>query len=396
MKTVAVLLLIIMLLPLSGCWDSVELDQLAMVLLIGVDTDPMGDGFEVTVHVLNVAAGTASGTAGGTGGGGGSKNISQTLTLSARGQTISDATRNLRGRVQGRFSFHHVRVVLIGEDLARKGLQPVLDFLFRAPEIRLTSYLLVCQGTAREMMLLAPEISGTLDEELRGLIEMQGEWSKAYTPRLLEFCANYGDNGIQPVAGRLINLTYRTPVQPDTDEQQTKTSIIEGLAVFRDDQLRGWLTGTETIGFSYLIGKGGAMVLVVPWHAAKISIELAPESCNLRYIAGSNPPRFQVNLAATGQVMDYTGEIEFTPTLLTELEALAAAMLGDLLMKTVEKAREMETDFLGYGSIISRQDPRQWQALNKKWPETLHAVDTDIEVKFTLRHTGVTRSPLTR
>ncbi|MDD3074550.1 MAG: Ger(x)C family spore germination protein, partial [Eubacteriales bacterium] len=170
MKTVAVLLLIIMLLPLSGCWDSVELDQLALVLLIGIDTDPMGDGFEVTVHVLNVAAG-------GTGGGGGSKNISQTLTLSARGQTLSDATRNLRGRVQGRFSFHHVRVVLIGEDLARKGIQPVLDFLFRAPEIRLTSYLLVCQGTAREKMLLAPEISGTLDEELRGLIEMQGEWS---------------------------------------------------------------------------------------------------------------------------------------------------------------------------------------------------------------------------
>ncbi|HBS93757.1 MAG TPA: hypothetical protein DEA85_07040 [Firmicutes bacterium] len=56
----------------------------------------------------------------------------------------------------------------------------------------------------------------------------------------------------------------------------------------------------------------------------------------------------------------------------------------------------METDFLGYGSVISRQDPRQWQALNKKWRETLHAVGTDIEVKFTLRHTGVTRSPLTR
>ncbi|HCX78166.1 MAG TPA: Ger(x)C family spore germination protein, partial [Firmicutes bacterium] len=64
MKTVAVLLLIIMLLPLSGCWDSVELDQLALVLLLGIDTDPMGDGFEVTVHVLNVAGGTASGAAG--------------------------------------------------------------------------------------------------------------------------------------------------------------------------------------------------------------------------------------------------------------------------------------------------------------------------------------------
>ncbi|HBS92536.1 MAG TPA: hypothetical protein DEA85_00840, partial [Firmicutes bacterium] len=185
----------------------------------------------------------------------------------------------------------------------------MLDFLFRAQEIRLTSYLLVCQGTAREKMLLAPEISGTLDEELRGLIEMQGEWSKAYTPRLLEFCANYSDSGIQPVAGRIIKLTYRTPVQPDSNEQQTKTAIIEGLAVFRDDQLRGWLTGTETIGFRYLIGKGGTMVLVVPWHAAKISIELSPESCNLQYIAGSNPPRFKVSLAAIGQVMDYTGDI---------------------------------------------------------------------------------------
>lgn len=397
MKTLAVILLIVMLLPLAGCWDRVELDKLAIVLLLGIDTDPLGDGFEVTVHVLNVAAGPGGQAGGASGDGGGAgKSISQTLTLSARGQTISDATRNLRGRVQGRFSFHHVRIVLIGEDLARKGIKPVLDLLFRAPEIRLTSYLVVCQGSARDKMLLAPEITGTLDEELRGLIEMQGEWSKGYTPRLLEFCTNYADKGIQPVAGKLIKLTYRTPLQPDSSGEQTKTAILEGLAVFCDDQLRGWLTGTETIGFRYIIGKGGNMALVVPWHGAKISIELSPESCSLDYIAGSTPPRFRVSLTASGQITEYTGEIEFTPSLLAELEALAAAMLGDLLLKTVEKAREMETDFLGYGAVIQRQDPRQWQALNKKWRETLQAVETDIEVKFSLIDTGVTRSPLPR
>ncbi|MDD4658605.1 MAG: Ger(x)C family spore germination protein [Eubacteriales bacterium] len=398
MKTLAVLLLVVMLLPMAGCWDRVELDKLAIVLLLGIDTDPLGDGFEVTVHVLNVAAGPGgqAGSSGDGGGGSSGKSISQTLILSARGQTISDATRNLRGRVQGRFSFHHVRIVLIGEDLARKGIKPVLDLLFRASEIRLTSYLLVCQGSAREKMLLAPEITGTLDEELRGLVEMQGEWSKGYTPRLLEFCSNYADMGVQPVAGKLIKLTYRTPLQPGSSELETKTAIIEGLAVFCDDQLHGWLTATETIGFRYIIGKGGTMTLAVPWHGAKISIELAPESCSFDYIAGSSPPRFRVSLTASGQISEYTGEIKFTPPLLAELEALAADMLGDLLLKTVEKAREMETDFLGYGAVIQRQEPRQWQALNKKWRETLQAVETDIEVRFSLIDTGVTRSPLTR
>lgn len=396
MKAVAFLLLLVMLLPLSGCWDRVELDKLAIVLLIGIDTDPLGDGFEVTVNVLNAAAAPSGQTGGGANGGGDGKKISQTLTLSARGQTLSDATRNLRARVQGRFSFHHVRVVLIGEDLARKGIKPVLDFLFRAPEIRLTAYLLICQGAARDKMLLAPETSGTLDEELRRLIEIQGDWSKGYTPRLLEFCTKYADSGIQPVAGKLTKLAYRTPVQPDSEEPQTKTAIIEGLAVFRDDQLRGWLTGTETIGFRYLTGESGAMILVAPWHGAKVSIELASESCCLDYIAGSMPPRFRASLTASGQITEYTGEIEFTPALMAELEALAADMLGDLLRNTVEKAREMETDFLGYGAVISRQDPRRWQALNKKWRETLPAVDTVIEVKFSLINTGVTRSPLPR
>lgn len=392
MRFLAVLVLFSIIMSLSGCWDYVELDELALVLLMGFDLDPAGDGFEVTVHLLNIAAGNGASGTEQTG------SSSQTVTYTATGQTISDATRNLRGRVPGEFSFHHVRVILIGEELARKGIAPVLDLLIRAPEIRIISNLLICQGTAREVMMAAPEISESLEQELRGQILAQEEWSKGYSPELAEFVRNYLDRSAQPVAGRVFLNVFRTPLQSGQDEQQTSqaSTIIEGLAVFRDDQLVDWLTGTETIGYRYITGQGGTMALVVPWHAGLVTIELVPEFSRMEYISGSDPPGFRNTVHITGEIIEYTGAIEFTAPILNQLESVAAETVQDLLANTDRRARELNSDFLGYGAAISRQDPQRWQVLNKNWREIFPATQTDFVVNFNLKHTGATRKPPTR
>lgn len=392
MRSLAILLVFALTLSLSGCWDYAELDDLALILLIGFDLDPAGDGFEVTVHILNIAAGEGNGASGMEQGSG---NPSQTVTFTATGQTISDATRNLRGRVPGELSFHHVRLILIGEELARKGVAPVLDILIRAPEIRIISNLLICQGTAREVMMAVPEISETLDEDLRGQILVQEEWSKGYSPELVDFIRNYLDRSMQPVAGRVFLNFFRTPLQGGQDGQQISqaSTIIEGLAVFRDDQLVDWLTGTETIGYRYITGQGGTMALVVPWHAGLVTIELAPESSRLEYISGSDPPGFRCTMRATGEIIEYTGAIEFTAPALNQLESLVAKTLEDMLVNTDRRARELDSDFLGYGAAISRQDPRRWQVLNKNWRETFPTTRTEFVVQFNLKHTGATRMP---
>lgn len=396
-KFVMIVLLLAVSLNLSGCWDQIELDQIALVMLMGIDTNPIGDGFEVTVHVLNTAGDGKKAQEGSSGSSGGS----QTLTMSCRGQTVMDATRNLRGRIGGQFSFHHVRVILIGEDLARKGIDPVLDFLFRAPEIRFTNYLLVCQGSAKEIMTLAPELAGTLDEELRGVINNQEEWSKGYAPRLTEFYTSYLDQSAQPIAGRVFTIKPDTPLQPEGQGGQEQTGTgdsvtVEGLAVFRDAQLAGWLTGTETIGYRYITGQGGTMILVVPWRAGLAALEVTPDSQSMEYVPGSNPPHFRVHIKTSGILVEYTGKIKFTNQNVSELQALAGDTLRELMINTDKKAKELKSDFLGYGSTISRQDPKAWQTLNKKWRETFPAVSTEFNIQLNIKHTGPILTPPVR
>lgn len=398
MRFIAFFLIPLLLLPLSGCWDQLELEEVGLVVLMGIDTDPLGDGFEVTIHLFR----HGSGEEGATGGGG---TNATTVVVSGRGGTILDATRNLRGRVPAIMSFHHVRMIVVGEDLARKGVGPVLDFLIRTPEIRLGSHMIVAQGSARDLLTVRPEVDNSLNQELEGLINAQEEWSKGATPRVFEFVKEYLDVARQPVTARV--FTINPDVPPDTlrktqnqqgggqgQQEDQKVILMQGSAVFRDDRLVGWLTGTETMAYRLLNSQGGELLLVVPWRGAKIALEITALSSSVEYVRGSDPPLFRHTVNLNARVMEYTGYTQFSAARLRQLQSLSADTLRDILMNGAQRAKELDSDILGYGTAISRQDPKGWQQIKKDWRNTFSASRTEIDVFLLLVHTNMLRGPL--
>jgi spore germination protein KC len=396
MRLIVLLLIPLLFLPLSGCWDQVELEKVGLVVLMGIDTDPLGDGFEVTIHLLS--PGNSQEGAGGTN--------APTVVLSGRGGTILDATRNLRGRVPALLSFHHVRIIVVGEDLARKGLAPVLDFLIRTPEIRLGSYMIIAQGSARDILSIRPKVTTSLNQELEGLILAQDQWSKGTAPPVFEFVKDYLDGARQPVTARVLTIDPRIPPDnlrepqgqnaegPGQEGEHEEVVLLQGSAVFRDDRLVGWLTGTETMAYRLLTGERGEFLLVVPWRGARVSLEISVTSSNLEYIRGSQPPRFHHAVSLNARVMEYTGYTLFSAARLRQLQNLAADSISDLLRNGAERAKELDSDILGYGTAISHQDPTGWRGLKKDWRKTFPASQTEIDVIVHLVHTNMLRGPL--
>ncbi len=142
----------LLLMPLlSGCWDSVELNQRAVVAAIGIDVAGETD-YEVSLQVIvadEIAGAKARGD-------------TPIVLFQEKGNSLFQAIRKASQKVPREISLAHARLVVIGENLARRGIGDTLDFLERYTETRLTMKMLVARGETGKDVLATMTAIGTV------------------------------------------------------------------------------------------------------------------------------------------------------------------------------------------------------------------------------------------
>ncbi|MFD2880344.1 hypothetical protein ACFTAO_37435 [Paenibacillus rhizoplanae] len=103
-QVLPVLLLVFSLAVLPGCWSSKELNELAVVMALGIDTAPQG--YAVSAQVLN--SGEARNNKGESG-----KSL-PVLTYKATGQTVPDALQHILSAAPHALYLSHIRVLVLG------------------------------------------------------------------------------------------------------------------------------------------------------------------------------------------------------------------------------------------------------------------------------------------
>jgi spore germination protein KC len=121
-------LIIVILMPLllSGCWDFEEVDRRSFATTIGIDAAPQGQVM-VTVQIplpqKMLPPGTKSESEG--------KLFS---TVSLTGATVSDALNNMQTKSYRDLVVQQNKSIIIGKEAARGGVEPLLEFLARNPK----------------------------------------------------------------------------------------------------------------------------------------------------------------------------------------------------------------------------------------------------------------------
>lgn len=99
---------------LSGCWDYRELNELSLAMAMGVDKDKDTGGVRVTLQIVNpkeIAGRTVTG-----------RNV-PVVIYSSTGKSLFEATRKVTLKESRRINLQHLRVLVIGESLAREGVK---------------------------------------------------------------------------------------------------------------------------------------------------------------------------------------------------------------------------------------------------------------------------------
>ena len=134
-----------LLLFLTGCWNYKELNEYAIVT--GMAVDYKDNGYEVSFLIAN---GNKS-----------EESEAKTSLLTGKGDTIYNAIKNISLVSPKELYISHLSVVIFSEEIARRGLLNVLDFLLRDPQSHQNFYLLLAKDTKASdiLSILSPLIS---------------------------------------------------------------------------------------------------------------------------------------------------------------------------------------------------------------------------------------------
>ncbi|MGZ6507300.1 MAG: Ger(x)C family spore germination protein, partial [Tumebacillaceae bacterium] len=141
-KATLLLILLMMVLLLSGCWNRRELNDLGIVVGLGIDKQ--GDRYLLTAQLVNPTEIVSTK--------GGGSNLPVT-TFQTTGRSVFEAVRRMTTISPRKLWGSHLRVCVLGEDFAREGVSKALDLLSREHELRSDFYLIVAKGTRAENVL---------------------------------------------------------------------------------------------------------------------------------------------------------------------------------------------------------------------------------------------------
>ncbi len=390
-KVVSVLVMIALLMNASGCWGRIELDDLGIIVAMGIDREE--EGFTMTLHIIKSQEN----------GGDQAAQMGNIWVGSSSGQTLFDAAKNFRARASARLTWMHNTIIIIGEETAKGGIDDIVDFLTRNREIRFGNWLIVTQGKAKEALQVTPELHPTLFEEINGLIDNQDEWAKQITKNLRDVVVNLSNPFMDIVTARMILLDPEVMGSHDEEtDEMTKATIqqvilLDGASVFKGGRLKGWLTKTETRSVLFLKGEASEALMVVPYKGGNLSLEVGGVESELNIMLHNGSPKVEAKISGQARLAETTVPLDFT-TLdeIKDIEKLLNQKVAGEIHTSIDKFRgQYNADILGVGNQCFNEHPKWWLRNKDRWYSEIYPqMEFDIRVDITIDNTGLLFNPI--
>ena len=368
---------------LTGCWNRIEVNDIAIVTAIGLDLveDNM---IRLT---LQVAIPTKLGPTGGSSGGGKERS---TFVISEKGVTVSEAYRNLQMKLSRRVFFSQSRVLLIGESLARKGIFNIIDFYTRFQQPRMNSFIMFTEEAASEVIKNIPNLESVSAEETKELAKLS-VGLKVYVRDFLNMLLT---DGVEPYAPQ-----YKlTSLEVDTENESGKVQTINGAAVFKKDKLIGWMDETETRGILWLRNEieGGVISIKIPKEkgGGNISFDIIRSKTQILPHHEHGQMKITVNVTSEMSAIENASKLElFNPKVIEEIQKNIEKEIKDRIQIVVNKAqKDFQSDIFGFGQAVYREYPKAWNTFYKKnWNHEFSQVDVNINSKVYIRRIGLSK-----
>lgn len=394
-RWIGVLLCIVVLPVLPGCWSQHELNDLALVFAIGMDLTKKGE-YELSIQVVNPAN-----VAGATQRGGGAGGVPYTV-ISSTGDSPMEANLKMSLKLSRILYYGHANLVIIGESLARKGIAQALDALERNSEFRTTARVVVAHGqSAKETLKVLTPIDKVSSNQIQKmLVQSQTLWGHSLDIDVWELFQDIYSPGISPVVSGIRVVGRRDEGMKQSNVQSTEPEAnleVDGLAVFRQGKLVYWLPTDAARGVLWIMNKVRQTNITVAWRGQPeaVGYRIVRTKTAVRPRMKEGKPSISIKVEAIGDILETLVPVNMADAeQIGSIEKKIEDSIRKELTSSIQHMKVERTDVFGFGELIKRRYPQHWKKLEDNWISVhFPELDVSVEVNAIIRTAGLRIKP---
>ncbi|NMI03704.1 Ger(x)C family spore germination protein [Paenibacillus sp. SZ31] len=366
---------------LSGCWDRIEINDLAIVLATGIDYEEGKVQLTSQIFVPRKAGGGDSSGSGGSPSG-------VTMIRTAEGRTIAEALNRLQRKVPRNMFWGHCEVIIISEQAGKRGIREYIDFFLRYPQFREHAYVFSSEKAAKDILALLDPLERSSAESLREMANLKlGTRITA-----LELAKSIEGPSSSVILSRMLIL----PPEPDQDKLTT-TPYVKGLSLYNKDRYVKTVKEPLSVGVLLLAKELNNIIMPVEFEPLEgtFSIRLIDIKTTLKPRIVNQHWSMKVDIQTSGEVVLNTTDANLTdPAVLTKLEKEWSAKLTSLAYDALDLSqKELRSDFFKFAVEFRRYYPKQWKKQEKNWETLYPELDVEVKVDAHVVRTGKSTGP---
>ena len=345
MKKIVILIISIFL--LTGCYDNIELNNLAIVTGIGIDY--IDDNFYVNYEILN------------------DTNTEEVISMksfiaSGNGKTINEAFTNVNYKVSKKPYFAHLKVVVVSKEIIDNHLKDIVDFLLRDTNIR-DEFFLLATTNATPLEILSHNSN--------------------YYPVVSELIINLKDNekynnnlaideNYQQLLAKIISKNYDGII--GTLSLNDNEITINNFFILKDYKYQATLTKEESTIYNLLTTNVLSKEFNKMYDNGNVAISITYSSTDIEVLDNE----INLNVELKGKIVENNPNFDLKNEKTYEkLDKDFAKVIEDEITNFVKVLQKNKSDVLGFQDLYYKKTRKENKDL---W--TKAQVNTQINLKI--------------
>lgn len=364
-----ILILLISCISLCGCWNYTEIEDDSLVSGIAVDPGENGYAYKLSLEIINTPSSEKA-------------ENQEPKILTENGNTILECLSQVLNDTSRVLFLSHCKIFLINEEVAKDGIQPLLDVFLRKHDLRLDIDIAIVRGIqAGELLKLksvidpirAYEISRTIQDSSKYL----GRAPRIPFWKLVNILSEEGQQLVLPVFEK-------------TEESTDESFALKECAIFQGDRLCGFMSSADGQLYMLLTKQLKETVLNIPVGEGDQKIVLSPEI--LDYTVEIHPEEtengicFEIQIQSDFVFEEIPPEIELNNQKnIKKMEEQLTEVCSQMMFRSIKFIQsEYQTDIYGFGNLLYRKENRLWKEVGSDWakifPTITFTVDWTVKI----------------
>lgn len=384
-KVSKIVILLVMSLTLSGCFNYKEINDYAIVSGISIDIDEKDkNNYDVGVQIMNAKKDKES-------------DNSLITVYNSKGSTIYQALEKIMLDSPKELYLGHNEVVVIGEELLRqKNPLEYLDYFMRDSEAEKKSVIMVAKDEkAYNILKIITPLETIPSKNLRATLGVSDSFSGTLTTITIdEFVSDISNQYVEPIipsveiSGKVKKGESMDNISKSDPDTKLKYNT---LGYFKNNKLAGYLTDDESVGYNFLAKVPKQTYVNVKCDDSNYAtIRITNSDIKEKIFYENKVPTVKVNANISADILEYNCKADFIKNgkKLDELEKDSENKINKLMKKAINKLYvEEKSDVLKYREKFNARKYNETKLYKYSKNDILNKlkfkINTNVKIKST-------------